>query len=205
MIKNSKNHLLRFQEWYLGQCDGVWEKRFGIKIDTIDNPGWSFIIDLNDTQLEKEIFQKLRKDSSKDNWVLCWKQEKQFQGGGGPENLIDLIETFVFWNDKDFSIKNPTKGEKDLIWLQKWYKSQCDGDWEHEYGISIETTDNPGWYITINLTGTDCEGHSFSPVHIEKDDKNWFYCLYKNDNFEASCGPCNIADVLDVFRNWVEK
>ncbi|WP_239135544.1 Imm53 family immunity protein, partial [Actinoplanes derwentensis] len=26
-----------------------------------------------------------------------------------------------------------------LTWLQGWYATQCDGDWEHEYGVSIET------------------------------------------------------------------
>jgi hypothetical protein len=31
-----------------------------------------------------------------------------------------------------------------LPWLQGWYATQCDGDWEHEYGVSIETLDNPG-------------------------------------------------------------
>jgi hypothetical protein len=28
--------------------------------------------------------------------------------------------------------------------LQDWYVSQCDGGWEHTYGISIDTLDNPG-------------------------------------------------------------
>lgn len=37
------------------------------------------------------------------------------------------------------------ENENIFEWLQKWYKSQCDGDWEHEYGIKIETVDNPGW------------------------------------------------------------
>ena len=51
---------------------------------------------------------------------------------------------------------------KDVFeWLQNWFKSQCDGDWEHEYGVKIETVDNPGWYVVINLTGTECEGCAF--------------------------------------------
>ena len=89
-------------------------------------------------------------------------------------------------------------------WLQKWYKSQCDKDWEHEYGITIETVDNPGWYIIINLTGTECEGCSFSSVRLEKDETNWFFCLLRNNNFEASCGVCNLAEVLQIFREWTE-
>jgi hypothetical protein len=30
--------------------------------------------------------------------------------------------------------------EKDtLAWLQEWYRSQCDGEWEHEKGIRIDS------------------------------------------------------------------
>ncbi|MEW1657997.1 Imm53 family immunity protein [Streptomyces sp. NPDC093707] len=34
--------------------------------------------------------------------------------------------------------------------LTAWYTSQCDGDREHEYGIRIETLDNPGWSVEID-------------------------------------------------------
>lgn len=27
-------------------------------------------------------------------------------------------------------------------WLQMWYVAQCDDEWEHAYGIKIETLDN---------------------------------------------------------------
>ena len=33
--------------------------------------------------------------------------------------------------------------------LQQWYLAQCDGDWEHGYGVSITTLDNPGWSLDI--------------------------------------------------------
>src|SRR5262245_45197449 len=35
--------------------------------------------------------------------------------------------------------------------LQRWYDSRCDGRWEHDYGIEIETCDNPGWLVRIDL------------------------------------------------------
>lgn len=54
----------------------------------------------------------------------------------------------------------------DLQWVQNWYQSQCDGDWEHEYGIMIETVDNPGWYLTVNLIGTECENFEFKPIKM---------------------------------------
>ena len=42
-----------------------------------------------------------------------------------------------------------------LEWLQDWYLKQCDGGWEHEYGIKIETLDNPGWKVIIDLAYTE--------------------------------------------------
>ncbi len=90
-------------------------------------------------------------------------------------------------------------------WLQKWYQSQCDGDWEHEYGIKIETVDNPGWYVVINLTGTVCEGKLFSPIQVNTNDNDWYFCLLRDNSFEASCGPCNLDIILNIFRNWAES
>ncbi len=90
-------------------------------------------------------------------------------------------------------------------WLQKWYESQCDGDWEHEYGIKIETVDNPGWYVVINLVGTECEGCSFSSIQVDIDERNWYFCLIRNNNFESSCGPYYLTKVLQIFRDWVEN
>ena len=29
-----------------------------------------------------------------------------------------------------------------IRWLEEWYKSQCDGDWEHLFGVEIGTLDN---------------------------------------------------------------
>ncbi|MBN6041230.1 Imm53 family immunity protein [Amycolatopsis sp. 195334CR] len=28
--------------------------------------------------------------------------------------------------------------------LERWFAGQCDDDWEHRYGITLETRDNPG-------------------------------------------------------------
>jgi hypothetical protein len=38
--------------------------------------------------------------------------------------------------------------------LQRWYEAQCNGDWEHHNGITIESCDNPGWWVKIDLADT---------------------------------------------------
>ena len=49
-----------------------------------------------------------------------------------------------------------------LTQLQQWYLSNCNGDWEHTYGVSIGTLDNPGWSVKIELTGTPCDGRDLA-------------------------------------------
>lgn len=39
-----------------------------------------------------------------------------------------------------------------IQWLQDWTKSQIDGDWEHELGISISMLDNPGWIVSADIS-----------------------------------------------------
>ncbi len=58
--------------------------------------------------------------------------------------------------------------KKGIDRLQNWYSSQCDGYWEHSYGIKIETLDNPGWACFIDLLGTNMESFSFEKIRIEK-------------------------------------
>ncbi len=41
-----------------------------------------------------------------------------------------------------------------LAELQRWYLAQCNDDWEHSYGVTIETLDNPGWSVHIDLADT---------------------------------------------------
>ena len=48
-----------------------------------------------------------------------------------------------------------------LKWLEKWYFSMCDGSWEHFYGVKIDTLDNPGWMVLIDIIDTPLEEKVF--------------------------------------------
>ena len=68
-----------------------------------------------------------------------------------------------------------------LTRLQKWYHSMCDGDWEHCYGVKIDTSDNPGWIVEIDIIDTPLENKPFNPIHIGETDDNYFICKIEND------------------------
>jgi Immunity protein 53 len=92
-----------------------------------------------------------------------------------------------------------------LMRLQNWYLSQCDEDWEHSYGIKIDTLDNPGWTIEIDLTGTVLEARPFNKIMIQREDENdWVHCRLKDNKFFGACGPKNLEEMLTLFLNWTE-
>jgi hypothetical protein len=53
-----------------------------------------------------------------------------------------------------------------LEWLEDWYQRQCDGAWEHEQGIRLESLRQPGWRLTINLEGTSAQDASRNRLNI---------------------------------------
>jgi hypothetical protein len=91
-------------EWYLCQCDGDWEHQFGVRIDTLDNPGWSLTIDLERTSLESSLLDPVLHNVNPENelsgrdgnisWYVCKVENRQFISYGGPKDLVHLIETF---------------------------------------------------------------------------------------------------------------
>jgi hypothetical protein len=85
-----------------------------------------------------------------------------------------------------------------LTRLQNWYISNCDGDWEHNYGISIETLDNPGWTIKIELTNTNLEDLHYEK-RVDNGDLDWFFIKVKDKVFEASGDPNKLKTILTIF------
>ncbi|MCI0651703.1 MAG: immunity 53 family protein [Planctomycetes bacterium] len=85
----------RLQAWFAAQCDGTWEHTSGIKIDTLDNPGWSVVIDLPRATVVAPDWAGLAVERSTGNWIRCWKEEQQFHGVGGVQNLSEIICVFL--------------------------------------------------------------------------------------------------------------
>lgn len=88
--------------------------------------------------------------------------------------------------------------------LQRWYLSNCNGSWEHEYGISIDTLDNPGWSLVIGLTGTDLSSVPFNELVVDRSSTDWVHCRLDGQKFEGFGGPSNLTETLLIFLDWAE-
>ena len=90
--------------------------------------------------------------------------------------------------------------------LQDWYLKACDGDWEHQYGISISSLDNPGWFLKVELKGTYLEEILFQEVKIQRDQEdNWLTCRLENGSFCGYGGPSNLEEILVIFLDWADE
>lgn len=97
-----------------------------------------------------------------------------------------------------------TKADSDLLTaLQEWYHSNCDGDWEHEFGIKIQNLDNPGWTVSIPITGTPLESRAFSTVEWRRGADDWINCSVNDEAFNGHGGSRNLVDIIRVFIGWV--
>jgi hypothetical protein len=92
------------------------------------------------------------------------------------------------------------------------YSEQCNDLWEHQYGITIETLDNPGWKIRIDLTGTAMAGVTMKEIGqlagINHDGvqgkQDWLQCRVEGNCFIGAGGPFSLPSICDAFRAWVE-
>ena len=90
-------------------------------------------------------------------------------------------------------------------WLQAWFATQCNGDWEHGQGITIETLDNPGWQVRIDLRYSTITRRDFARLETYRTEHDWVVAWVDEDSYHAACGPLNLGEALFLFRVWVEE
>ena len=98
-----------------------------------------------------------------------------------------------------------------LTELQEWYVAQCNGDWEHAYGVSIGTLDNPGWSLKIALTETYLEAIEFSQrsygvgVDGHASGNEWLVCKKEKGIFVGHGGPRKLEEMINIFLSWAKE
>jgi len=90
--------VVALEDWFAGNCDGDWEHGWGVRISTLDNPGWSVDIDLTGTSLSGKAFDRVREERAEHDWVHCWLEAEVFKGRGGPKNLSEILGRFLRWS-----------------------------------------------------------------------------------------------------------
>ena len=88
----------------------------------------------------------------------------------------------------------------DLAWLQDWYRSNCDGTWEHTNGAKIDTLDNPGWRVEVDVGDSAADSH----LQRQSSEYDWIVCRVTNGKFTGAGGTENLSEIIATLRSWVE-
>ncbi|MBK6607408.1 MAG: immunity 53 family protein [Leptospiraceae bacterium] len=103
--------------------------------------------------------------------------------------------------------KSPEETKDSILnnteWLSSWYQKECNGDWEHTYGISIQTLDNPGWSVQIDLHDTSLENLEILPDAKQISDSDWYVIKIKDKKFIAVGDSTKLDFLIGKFRELV--
>lgn len=92
--------------------------------------------------------------------------------------------------------------------LGQWYARHCDGEREHHHGITITTTDNPGWWVKIDLVGTELAGRTFPPIMegVDADGfpirSRWLCCRLEGARWDGAGDETRLAEIISCFLDW---
>ncbi len=91
-----------------------------------------------------------------------------------------------------------------IDWIENWYSSNCDGNWEHMNVIKIETLDNPGWNVEIDFNNTSVERDNITWKLVEISENDWFGFSIENNIFSAAGDPYKLNLILELFKKVVD-
>ncbi len=90
-------------------------------------------------------------------------------------------------------------------WLEMWYLSMCNGRWEHLYGVKIETIDNPGWSIKIDLSETKYAQVQMKTVKCDNGPGDWYFCSIESSTFCGVGDPTKLSVMIHEFQVCIEN
>jgi hypothetical protein len=88
------------QAWFVAHCDGNWEQEYGVTIGTVEDPGWEVRIDVVGTALAGSVIPRERTARAPEDWFEVWCDGYTFHAVGGPQNLDELLGSFVSFAER---------------------------------------------------------------------------------------------------------
>ncbi len=186
-----------------------------IEINTIDNPGFSIKSKFNITSGTKE-FEKISYSNKYNNWEkFSW----DYQTDMDYSYFFDDWYTIECVSDEIICYGDPLKlnfllskvedltNDKMIIeheyellnWLSNWYKIECNGDWEHTYGITINITQDRV-FVEIDIDDTRFDNDSImSEIKFESSKNDWVNIEIENQKFVAKGDRSKLIQIIEYF------
>lgn len=84
----------RLQDWFGSECNEDWEHSYGFRLETLDNPGWTFEADLVETRWANVEIARQRVDRTDSDWLQFEISQGKYMASGGAFNLVEMLQKF---------------------------------------------------------------------------------------------------------------
>jgi len=92
-----------------------------------------------------------------------------------------------------------------LEWMQNWFKTNCDGDWEKDEVIQITTLATQGWEVEIDISKTSIANLEITWILNEINRQDWYGVKVENQKFFAAGDTNKLIFLLDLFKQMIDK
>lgn len=179
----------------------------GLLITTLDNPGWHVRIKIDKFKIAETKYPNIFVDHG-DDWIVCKVEHGIFEGGGDPNKLIEILH--IFYQMIEENDKNVMRSDSLTSWLMQWYKSQCDGDWEHMFGMKIQSDEKANWTVKIDLCNTTMQWIEIPPVYINNGLNDWMKVTEGKDEngffqFVGNGDSTKLIQIIEIFQILAQK
>jgi Immunity protein 53 len=89
-----------------------------------------------------------------------------------------------------------------LLAIEQWLGRQTEDYLSTEKAIQIETLDNPGWGVRVDLKGTSALSGDIDTAEFEENADYWFHCSIAQKKFIGYGGVHNLSSILTCFTSW---
>ncbi len=94
-----------------------------------------------------------------------------------------------------------------LKWLQDWYIQECINNKNciSDEIINIDTIDNPGWHIRINIKATKLARRILDEINFDNGDDDWVFIKLNTGVFEGVGDKSKLVFILQFFKAWCQN
>ena len=100
---------------------------------------------------------------------------------------LDDVPPMAATESDPLEVGDKAYGGDVLTWIEGWYTAQTDGDWEHQFGLRIDTLDNPGWSVAIDVTETDLADRRFDRLEVHRSEDDWLVVWVGDSKWQMAC------------------
>lgn len=214
------------QEWLYLRTRGYWEVGGQISVTTDSLPALGFELAFTGRLHPRGVhavspivrFERVEVRRSESDWVECWMENERIRVLSSPGHGSDVINGIRSWIEAglvgapefDLTHARNLDSKCPIEWLEAWSSSKCYTS-EVEaggYGVRIHSMPIPGWCVRIALPLVHVHLGERDPLTVAFDraQDEWASARIRTTEegsfFEAFCGPRDLAEVIESFRNW---